>query len=125
MKTILIFIGFKNPYTKKSAKKENSSLFMNSIFRFRIPIFQHFVNDIFFHAYSCFMFFDIILTKNSSLFLHAIHRVSQSLLLADFKENHTLHWFEQSLQKKSAKKENSSLFMNSIFRFRIPKCQHL
>jgi hypothetical protein len=32
-------------------------------------------------------FLDINLTKDSSLLLHAIH---QSLLLADFKENHTL-----------------------------------
>jgi hypothetical protein len=29
-KTILFF-GFKNPHKKKSAKQENSSLFMNSI----------------------------------------------------------------------------------------------
>jgi hypothetical protein len=40
------------------------------------------------------------LTEDSSLLLHAIHRVPQSLPL--FKENHTvptLHWFEKSLQK--------------------------
>jgi hypothetical protein len=39
---------------------------------------------------------------------------SQSLLLADFKETHTLLWFEKPYNNKSAKRENSSLFMNSI-----------
>jgi hypothetical protein len=38
---------------------------------------------------------------------------SQSLLLADCKENHTLLWFTK-LHKKSAKKENSSRLMNNI-----------
>jgi hypothetical protein len=37
---------------------------------------------------------------------------SKSLLLADFKENHTL----LSCTKKSAKQENSSLFMNRILK---------
>jgi hypothetical protein len=40
-------------------------------------------------------------------------RYSKSLLLADFKENQILLWFIKSLQK-TAKQENSSLFMNSI-----------
>jgi hypothetical protein len=31
LKKIILFSGFENPY-KKSAKQENSSLFMNSIF---------------------------------------------------------------------------------------------
>ncbi len=49
-------------------------------------------------------FLDINLTEVSFALCY-----SQSLLLADFKENHTL-----SLAKKSAKHENSSLFMNNI-----------
>ncbi len=40
---------------------------------------------------------------------------SQSSLLADFKENHTLLWFTKPF-KKSAKQENQSLFMNSLRR---------
>jgi hypothetical protein len=39
---------------------------------------------------------------------------SQSFLLAAFTENHALLWFLKSIQEKSAKQENSSLFMNSI-----------
>ncbi len=38
---------------------------------------------------------------------------SQSHLLADFKENHPLLWFQKYI-KKFAKQEISSLFMNSI-----------
>jgi hypothetical protein len=55
-------------------------------------------------------FLDVNLKEDSSLLLHCN---SQSLLLADFKENHTLLWFLKSF-KKSAKQENSTLFMNSI-----------
>jgi hypothetical protein len=40
---------------------------------------------------------------------------SQSLLLADFKENPFLFSDLKILTKKSAKQENSSLFMNRIF----------
>jgi hypothetical protein len=39
---------------------------------------------------------------------------SQSLLLADFKENHTVLLVLKNPYKKSVKQENASLFMNSI-----------
>ncbi len=46
----------------------------------------------------------IILTKDSSLLLHACY--SQSLLLADFKENQTLLWISKSLQKNPRNKKS-------------------
>ncbi len=55
-------------------------------------------------------FLDIILTKDSSLLLHAIHNplywriLKKTILLSGL----------QTLTKRSAKKKNSSLFMNSI-----------
>jgi hypothetical protein len=49
----------------------------------------------FYCTYPEMEFLDINLTKDSSLLLHAIH----SPFMADFKENHTLLWFEKSLQK--------------------------
>jgi hypothetical protein len=53
-------------------------------------------------------FLDINLTKDLSLFLHAIHAVPST---GGFKENQTV----KSLEKKSAKQENSSLFMKIAF----------
>jgi hypothetical protein len=55
-------------------------------------------------------FLDINLTRDWSLLLHPIH----SLFYSDFKENNSfLGFFKKSLQK-SAKQENSRLFMNNI-----------
>ncbi len=59
-------------------------------------------------------FLDISKKKDSR---HFASYYSQSLLLADFKENHTLLFSGFKIpDKKSAKKENSSLFMNSILK---------
>jgi hypothetical protein len=45
---------------------------------------------------------------------HQFDQKLESLLLADFTENHTPLWFFPKSLKKFAKKENSSLFMDSI-----------
>jgi hypothetical protein len=37
LKKTILFSGFQNPY-KKSAKKENSSLFLNSIFKGKMRV---------------------------------------------------------------------------------------
>ncbi len=55
-------------------------------------------------------FLDINFTKDSSIFLHAIHSpfywrtLKKTILFSGFKNNY----------KKAAKQENSGLFMNSI-----------
>jgi hypothetical protein len=53
-------------------------------------------------------FLDISLTKELESFAPCD---SQSLILQDFKENHTLLWFKNP-NKKISKEKNSSLFMN-------------
>ncbi len=50
-------------------------------------------------------FLDISVTKDSSLLLYAV-KYSQSLLLADFTENHTLLWFLKSMQTNTYKTES-------------------
>jgi hypothetical protein len=58
-------------------------------------------------------FLNIYLTKHSSHLLHAIHSPFQRQIL---KKTKLFSGFKNSkiLQKKSAKQENLSLFMNSI-----------
>ncbi len=56
-------------------------------------------------------FLDINLTKNSSIWLHAIQ---SSFYWWIFKENHTLLSGFTNPYKKHAKQENSSIFMNNI-----------
>ncbi len=55
-------------------------------------------------------FLDIILTKDSSLLLHAIHSPFYWRILKKTK----LYSGFKNTNKKSAKEENWSLFMNSI-----------
>ncbi len=55
-------------------------------------------------------FWDINLTKDSGIFLHAIHSVSTGGFL---KKTRLYSGFKNTC-KKSAKQENSSLFTNSI-----------
>jgi hypothetical protein len=54
----------------------------------------------------------ISLTKDLSLLLHAIHNLSTSTVLADFKETYST--LVLKTHTKNAKQENSSLFVNSI-----------
>jgi hypothetical protein len=60
-------------------------------------------------------------TLREGILGHQFNKRPERLLLHAFhvpffwriKKNHTLLWFKKSLQKKSAKQENSSLFVKS------------
>jgi hypothetical protein len=70
------------------------------------PILLHVVTEM--------EFFDVNLTKDSSLFLHAIHSLFYWRIYRE--PNSTLVF--KTHTKKSAKQENSSLFMNKILKNR-------
>jgi hypothetical protein len=63
---------------------------LRALYKQHAELTQSSTVSLYFYLYEM-EFLDINLTKDMSLFLHAIH--SQSLLPADFKENHTLPWF--------------------------------